>query len=58
MVKINSSENIPYQTGPESYNKKSGKKTLFFIGGLIALVVILSIFALLAIIRQSSVLIK
>lgn len=39
-------QNFPYKTGNEGYNRQSGKKTLAFVGICIALITIFSILAL------------
>lgn len=49
---------LPYKTGDGSYNRESGKKTLAFVGVMIALIAILSISSLLMISKKSSVMIQ
>lgn len=43
MAKSSSAQNFPYKTGDEGYNRRSGKKTLVFVGICIALITIFSI---------------
>lgn len=47
-----------YSTSPGNYNRESGRKTLYFVGTLIALVTILSITSLIMINKKSGVLIQ
>jgi len=42
-------QTTPYKTGPQGYNRRSGQKTLVFVGICITLVTILSILSILAI---------
>jgi len=44
-------QNFPYKTGEEGYNRQSGKKTLAFVGVCIALIAIFSILAISSLLR-------
>jgi hypothetical protein len=42
-------ENFPYVTGEKSYNRRSGEKTLLFVGALITLIVVFAVVSLILI---------
>lgn len=44
-------QNFPYKTGDEGYNRQSGKKTLAFVGICITLVTIFSILAISSLVK-------
>ena len=48
----------PYATGPGNYNLESGRKTLYFVGTIIAIITVLSIYSLFTINKKSGVLIQ
>jgi len=49
MAKKTASQTFPYKTGDQGYNRQSGRKTLFFVGMCVALIVLFSITAIILI---------
>lgn len=52
MTKKPDSPTFPYKTGDEGYNRRSGKKTLVFVGICITLVTLFSILALVSLVTH------